>query len=161
MEKLYFGQWLQQVREEYYKESLHQFAKRCGIKRSTLINIESGRTLCPSVETMKKIQDGLKIRIDRMNFKIPEELKERQGRRKRYCMVLNHKITDIHRRLDEINLMKDATLYLYDPYVLEKQLESVSQKLNQMLSEIDFDPKATKSKDDEFMDELEEFYKKL
>ena len=154
MEKLYFGQWLQQIREEYYKESLHQFAKRCGIKRSTLINIESGRTLCPSVETMNKIQDGLKIRIDRMNFKIPEELKERQGR-------LNHKITDIHRRLDEINLMKDATLYLYDPYVLEKQLESVSQKLNQMLSEIDFDPKATKSKDDEFMDELEEFYKKL
>ena len=57
------AQTIKELRKKH-KMSQEELAKQAGITYSTLIKIESGANVNPTIKTMKKIADALDVSLD-------------------------------------------------------------------------------------------------
>ena len=59
------SQNIKKLRKQH-KLSQEELAKRAGVTYSTLIKIESGTNKNPTIRTLKKIADALKVSLDEL-----------------------------------------------------------------------------------------------
>lgn len=129
------GLKIRNIRIHDYKENSRDFAKRCGISKSCLLQMERGEVIKPKIATIKKIENALNIDLSKTNTNGIYIFKKSQ-KKKRFENVLCRICKDIEHELNLLDSLQNEELFLRDDELLDASLDALIQRIEKKRKEL-------------------------
>ena len=113
------------IRLNEYKENSRDFAKRCGISKSCLLQIERGVIIKPSKKTLTKIEKALNIDLNSISKTNGVHIYKKSQKEERFKNVFNSICRDIEKDISLLDCLCDEELYRRVDELLDKALDEI------------------------------------
>lgn len=123
------GVRIKDLRVNVYKENSRDFAKRCGISKSGLLQIERGEIIKPTRKVLNKIEKALDIDLKGMSITNGKYVYTRNQKKTRFKNVLGAICVDLKRNVSCLQSLTNETLYLRDDKYLDQQIDEIISEL--------------------------------
>ena len=126
---MYIGLWLRSVRENTYKENSRDFAKRCNISKSCLLQIERGEVIKPTKVVLNKLSKALDVDFGATVTNGEYEFKKSQ-KDKRFENVFGAICRDIEKSISLLNGLCNQEYYMQNDELVDKGLDAIIKSVN-------------------------------
>lgn len=130
------GVKIRDIRQNEYKENSRDFANRCGISKSCLLQIERGQIIKPTKKVLNKLEKALDLDLNELGKTNGVYVFTRSQKIARFKNVLKSICMDINKDISLMHSLTNETLYMRDNEYLDQQIDNVIQRLENVRKEI-------------------------
>lgn len=130
------GVKIRELRRHVYKENSRDFAKRCDISKSCLLQIERGEIIKPTRKVLNKLEKALDLDFRDMNKTNGTVIFTKSQKITRFRNVLNSIYTDMNKNILFLNSLCNEELYMRDDKFLDEKIDDLIRQLEAVRTEI-------------------------